>query len=583
MAKKLGRYEILGELGQGGFAVVYRARDRQLDRLVALKELRAGLLPDTTWVKRFRREARTIARLDHYRVVTIHDIYEMNGRLFIVMRLVDGPTLGNLIATRGALPWSEVREITTAIVEGLDYAHSQGILHRDLKPGNILMDPERGPMLSDFGLAKLIGESHRSMTADGGLVGTVHYIAPEVWEGQGTTPQSDIYALGCVLYEMLTGEKLFKGESPPTVMMSHFNPLSLPVVWPEGVPAGVSNILTTAVAGRPTSRYATPDEMARALRTLEKNERNRSHRVIKGLKKETKLCVCGRSKSLPLCDWSHEAEDWTCAANTTWAKIGFCASYRYENLALKLASHYQGVTCVAGEPLPALETSVIIVDGTDLDFPVEVNNQIRAKKRYVMTLGVDGALLNPLFPNSHIVDLAGLNIFQAFKRIRSILDENADHPQGNGPDQQDNQVGKRPSPAQATLKSAFVSHAVKDEALIMPVLDYLYRYFRADIFTCADSISPGTNWQAEITDALQGKENFVYLLSQSTLISHFCSFEIGMAYALKKPIILISLDGSPPPTFVQHLQTIDLNRLEQQKPWLEKRDILLDELLRVLS
>ena len=260
------RYEILEKIGEGGFATVYRARDKKLDRLVALKELRSILLQDTGWVKRFRREAQTIARLDHPRIVTIHDVYETHERLFIVMRLVDGPGLDEHVARQGRLPWPEAVQIITAIAEGLDYAHSQGILHRDLKPANILLDSERGPLLSDFGLAKLVGENSLSTTGD--IVGTPHYIAPEVWDGQGATHQSDIYALGCILYEMLTGEKVFKGETPPQVMMAHFSPLTLPEVWPESVPPGVAEALKTATAREPGNRYATAGEMAQSLANL---------------------------------------------------------------------------------------------------------------------------------------------------------------------------------------------------------------------------------------------------------------------------------------------------------------------------
>lgn len=292
---------------------------------------------------------------------------------------------------------------------------------------------------------------------------------------------------------------------------------------------------------------------------------------------QTKLCVCGRSALFPICDESHVAEGWVCATDITWANYGFCASYRYENLVRKLAAHYQGVTCLAGEPFPALETLLIIVDGTDLEFPVEANRQIRAKRRLVVTLGIASPFLNGVFPGCQIVNLAGNNIFQSFKRIRMFLDES----DGNGQVQDISNVV--PMPAEATLKSVFISHAVKDEPLIMPVIDYLRRYFQVDLFTCADSIPASTNWQAEIIDALRAKDIFVVLLSQATSTSHFCSFEIGMAYALKKPIILISLDGSRPPIFVQHLQTVDLTRLERQKPWLDKGDLLLDELLKVLS
>lgn len=262
----LDRYEILEEIGRGGFAIVYRARDTKLDRLVALKELRSLLLSDAGWVKRFQREARTIARLDHPRIVPLYDVYETQERLFIVMRLVDGPGLDQLIAARNRLPWPEALEIITAIAEGLDYAHTKGVLHRDLKPANILLDSERGPLLSDFGLAKLVGE--HSISSSGDIVGTPHYIAPEVWEGQPVTAQSDIYALSCILYEMLTGDKVFKGETPPQVMLAHFSPLALPQGWPEGVPDGLGVVLKSALARKPADRFASAAEMAQALAAL---------------------------------------------------------------------------------------------------------------------------------------------------------------------------------------------------------------------------------------------------------------------------------------------------------------------------
>jgi class 3 adenylate cyclase/transcriptional regulator with XRE-family HTH domain len=262
--EKLGRYEILAKLGQGSFATVYRARDTELGRLVALKELSPHLLADVSWVERFQREARLIARLNHPRIVPILDVGQAAGRQFIVIRLVDGPTLRELLASRGRFSWPETVETISAVAEGLDHAHSQGILHRDLKPANILIDPKWGPQLSDFGLAKL--ESEHSMTQSGHIVGTPHYMAPEIWEGQTATPQADIYALGCILYELLSGEKLFAGETPPAVMMAHFKPLALPGQWPEGTPSGVVKVLRTALARKPDDRYATAGEMADELR-----------------------------------------------------------------------------------------------------------------------------------------------------------------------------------------------------------------------------------------------------------------------------------------------------------------------------
>ena len=159
MSEEPDRYEILEEIGKGGFATVYRGLDTTLNRTVALKQLRPSLLEDEEWVRRFKREAQTIAQLNHPRIVTIYDIDESAGRLSIVMRLAKGQGLDERLAATGGLPWPEVVEIMEAVASGLDYAHQQEVLHRDLKPANILLDGERRALLSDFGLARLIGES----------------------------------------------------------------------------------------------------------------------------------------------------------------------------------------------------------------------------------------------------------------------------------------------------------------------------------------------------------------------------------------------------------------------------------------
>jgi serine/threonine-protein kinase len=259
----------VAEIGQGGFATVYRAFDPELTRPVALKVLDVRLLSGTDWGERFRREAQLIANLQHPHIIPIFDIGQAAGQPYIVMRLIEGLDLNNLIEAKGRLSWPEGVTMLKAVAEALDYAHAQGVLHRDLKPANILIDPEQGPLLSDFGLARLVGASGRSLTGAGNIVGTPHYIAPEVWEGEGASQQSDIYALGCILYEMLTGEKLFDGDSPPAIMMAHFSPLTLPEQWSQDVPSGIANILRRALARHPGERYATATALVQALVSLE--------------------------------------------------------------------------------------------------------------------------------------------------------------------------------------------------------------------------------------------------------------------------------------------------------------------------
>ena len=270
---QLGKYHILEEIGRGGFATVYRARDTTLEREVALKVLDPLLMRDETWVARFHREAKAVARLKHPHIVTIHEIGGAGGRLFIAMELIEGPGLRHLIAERGRLSWDEMVDILAQVADALDYAHGEFIIHRDLKPGNILLDERSGAMLTDFGFARLVGESSMSVSLSGGVVGTPAYIAPEVWDGETSTLQTDLYALACVVYEMLTGEVLFGGKTPSVVMRKHLlDGPQFPAEWPEGVPAGVAEVLCKALAREPGERYRSAGKMMAALRAAARAE-----------------------------------------------------------------------------------------------------------------------------------------------------------------------------------------------------------------------------------------------------------------------------------------------------------------------
>jgi serine/threonine protein kinase len=225
--RNLGKYQIIEEIGKGGFATVYRAQDLDLSRPVALKVLDPVLTRDPIWVARFRREARAVASLDHPRIVTVHEIGQAEGVLYIAMKLVEGGSLAERLKQAGGLPWPEVVRLVEQIAEALDFAHAQGVLHRDLKPANVLLDRRTGAVLTDFGFARLVADHSLSVSmsgASGGIVGTPAYIAPEIWEGETPAVQTDVYALGCILYEVVTGQMLFTGHSAPAVMRAHFQP-----------------------------------------------------------------------------------------------------------------------------------------------------------------------------------------------------------------------------------------------------------------------------------------------------------------------------------------------------------------------
>ena len=251
---KLGRYTLGEQLGSGGFGTVYKATD-SIGRTVAIKVLKPGWADDPGTIERFRREAQVAGELFHNRIATIIDFDEFEGRLFLVMRYIDGIPLDKYIKEKGRLSWSETLRILGEVAEGLDYAHQRGFVHRDIKPANILISEKEGAVLTDFGLVKAAEIS--GMSTSGVMLGTPHYIAPEVWEGKPASPATDIYSLACVACEMLTGEVLFAGVSPPEIMTKHMQETPpLPNNWPQGVPEGVGEVMTQALAKDPSQRFS---------------------------------------------------------------------------------------------------------------------------------------------------------------------------------------------------------------------------------------------------------------------------------------------------------------------------------------
>jgi basic membrane protein A and related proteins len=273
----IGHYKLLAELGRGGYATVYRALDTSLRREVALKVLHPMLLNDAGLAQRFFREAQALAALRHPGILTVYEVNEADGRLYIAMELANGLSLDKRIAEQGALGWGETLRLTRPVCEVLAYVHTQGIVHRDLKPSNILLDQARGPLLSDFGLARLmsVGSSSLSLSLGGGqsVLGTPPYIAPELWDLESADPPADIYSLGCIVYEMLTGQALFSGPTPLQVMRAHDRGPQFPAQWPEGVPGGIATLLGKALAHEPRERFADAREVWAALEKLDREQR----------------------------------------------------------------------------------------------------------------------------------------------------------------------------------------------------------------------------------------------------------------------------------------------------------------------
>jgi serine/threonine protein kinase len=262
--RRIASYTLLEPLGHGGMAVVYRARQESLDRTVAVKVLSENLAASTEFMERFRREARTAANLRHPNVITVHDFgQDERGVPYLVLEYIEGPTLADLMDA--GLDDSRIPDLLDQIAAGLDYAHARGVIHRDIKPGNVLTTEDGRVVLADFGLAWLLEGAHLTMT--GGVIGTPEYMSPEQAAGEPIDHRSDVYALGVVLYEMLVGERPFIAETPIAVLLKHLqDPAPSVLLARPDLPADVGEVLDKVLVKDPAKRYASAGELARAFR-----------------------------------------------------------------------------------------------------------------------------------------------------------------------------------------------------------------------------------------------------------------------------------------------------------------------------
>ncbi len=257
----LGQYEIKSVLGRGGMAMVYLARQTSMDRDVAIKVMARELADDEQFVARFEHEAQVIARLQHPHILPVIDFGREGKSIYIVMRLVRGGSLDDRLRG-GPLTLKIASRMLTQIASALTFAHEQGVIHRDLKPNNVLLDERDNAYLTDFGIAKMLAGTSK-LTATGNVLGTPAYMAPEQWRGEAVDARTDIYSLGVVLYEMLCGCLPFSGETPFTLMYKHFNdPPPLPTSIKPDLPKPIEAVIMRALAKHADERYQSADEMA---------------------------------------------------------------------------------------------------------------------------------------------------------------------------------------------------------------------------------------------------------------------------------------------------------------------------------
>lgn len=262
----VGPYQIIGQLGHGGMATVYKARHPRLDRFVAIKVMHKAFLDDAGFLARFEREAQIVAKLEHPHIVPVYDFDEIEGQPYLVMKIIEGETLKRVLS-RGPMPLPEIIRVMDDIASALTYAHRSGVLHRDIKPSNIVIDGNGVPFLTDFGLARVTKAGASTLSADM-ILGTPQYISPEQASGQAELdPRTDVYSLGVILYEMVVGRVPYNSDTPYAVVHDHiYTDLPLPSTINPSVPPQVEAVLVKALAKKPADRYETALDMMSAFK-----------------------------------------------------------------------------------------------------------------------------------------------------------------------------------------------------------------------------------------------------------------------------------------------------------------------------
>ena len=262
-----GRYELLEKIGDGGMAVVYKGKDKLLNRFIAVKILRPEFTKDATFVENFKRESQAAAGLSHPNIVGVYDVGREGNINYIVMELIEGDTLNKIIEREAPMDYRKVIDISKQVAQALRIAHKNKIIHRDVKPHNIMITEDGVVKLADFGIARAVNDA--TLSTGSKIVGSVHYFSPEQARGNYVDERSDIYSLGIVMYEMLTGKVPFDGDNPVTVALKHINEEIVPPIELEpGIPPALDRCVMKATSKYQTNRYANADELIQELENI---------------------------------------------------------------------------------------------------------------------------------------------------------------------------------------------------------------------------------------------------------------------------------------------------------------------------
>jgi len=354
----LGLYRIISQIGRGGMATVYKAYQASIDRYVAIKVLPSQLAESKEFATRFHQEARIIASLEHPHILPVFDYGESDGVSYFVMRYMDAGTLKEKMIEGRPLPLSDIDRLFTQLAEALSYAHSRGIVHRDLKPANVLIDSHGNVFLTDFGIAKLLESASPRLTQTDAIMGTPAYISPEQAQGHPVDQRSDIYSLGIILYEMVTGSVPFTAETPLAVLFKHISdPLPPPSLVKPDIPPVIEQVLLKALAKDPRDRFATAAEFVaaweRALQSRETVQRAPDVRTVPPAGTTTGAQT--QQKPVPGTKTASKA-----GMPTLWIAgclIGACALFGLGGVAL-MASNLRGAS--TSTPPPPTQTIYIV-------------------------------------------------------------------------------------------------------------------------------------------------------------------------------------------------------------------------------